>query len=498
MAESASRLRAGIAGATITPDRPLPIEGYAHPKGPAVGTRDPLEARAIVFDDGERRAAVVSVDLISLWPATVRRIRTAVAERCGIPADNVLLACSHTHSGPAATRYTGVRVDDDYLRWLESTVVAAVAEAAGKLRPATLGAGEGSCDFNMNRRTRALDGFAGGRLNPLGAVDRRVRVLRVDPADAPAAPGTLAGRALPQVDPIALLFGYVCHPTVLGPDNYRYSSDYPGSARRFVESVYRVESAGTGPAAWHESTPGDATDRHRTLAMFLPGCFGNVRPKLLAAGGRWRPGTDHELTALGRWLGSEVVQVAERSPGRPVESIAAGRREVRLAYARVADEAEIQAALETPRRYWAEFLLERIAREGTLPAFETTEVQVIRLGRHWLVATPGETVLEIGQSIERGFVELGLADPSQGDQVITIGYANDYVAYLCSASLMIEGGYEAVSWYEYLRSGPFVPEIEATLVNAALGLGLELAGAQARTSSADRSQSPPATAHVDD
>ena len=476
MAGSAGRLRAGVAGAVITPDRPLPIEGYAHPNGPAVGTRDPLEARAIVFDDGERRAAVVSVDLISLWPTTVRRIRAAVEERCGIAPDSVLLAFSHTHSGPAATRYTGVPVDDDYLRWLETTVVAAVAEAAGTLRPATLGAGEGSCGFNMNRRRRALGGFAGGRLNPLGAVDRRVRVLRVDPAAyGPAAPGTLGGHALPQADPIALLFGYVCHPTVLGPDNYRYSADYPGAARRFVEAAYRAENA--GPAAGPASPLGGATDRAGTLALFLPGCFGNVRPALLAPEGRWRPGTDHELTVLGRWLGSEVVRVAERSPGRPVDSIAAGRREVRLAYARVADEAEIRAALDTPRRYWAEFLLERIAGEGALPAFETSEVQVMRLGRHWLVATPGETVLEIGQSIERGFIELGLADPSQGDQVITIGYANDYVAYLCSASVMVEGGYEAVSWYEYLRSGPFMPEIEATLVDAALGLGLELARA---------------------
>src|SRR2546423_1566129 len=84
------------------------------------------------------------------------------------------------------------------------------------------------------------------------------------------------------------------------------------------------------------------------------------------------------------------------------------------------------------RCWWAEGMLDRLAREGSLPEAETSEVQVLRLGRHWLVALPGETMLEIGLSIERGLVELGLAKPERGDLTLTIGYANDYVGYLCT------------------------------------------------------------------
>jgi hypothetical protein len=178
--------------------------------------------------------------------------------------------------------------------------------------------------------------------------------------------------------------------------------------------------------------------------------------------------------ALGRQLGGEVVRVAEGLAGEPVASIGIRLQAVRLSYARVADTAELRAALSGPRRYWAEALLGRIERDGRLPEAEMSEVQVLRLGRHWIVATPGETVLEIGLAIERGLSELGLRQPERGDLVVTVGYANDYVAYLCSASLLTEGGYEPDSWYEYLRCGPFAPEIESSLVGTALALAQEL------------------------
>ena len=108
------------------------------------------------------------------------------------------------------------------------------------------------------------------------------------------------------------------------------------------------------------------------------------------------------------------------------------------------------------------------------------EVQVLRVGRHWLVALPGETTLEIGLSIERGLVERGLADPARGDMTLAVGYANGYVGYLCAASVISEGGYEpATSFYEYLRPGPFGPEVEPALVNGALEVAEELGPAEA-------------------
>ncbi len=442
-------LRAGTAAVTITPERPSYMQGYGNRTGWATGTLDPLEARVIALDDGKTSAAIVSLDLLGLDAASVARIRDAAAGASSMPSGNVLVVCSHTHAGPAIQAMAGVPVDQEYLAWLERRLGEAVGEAAASMVTVTIGAGEGWADFNVNRRLRKSDGSVGGA-NPSGAVDHRVRVLRLDPADAPDAPGTLGDSVMPQADPLAVLFSYACHSTVLMSANSRYSGDYPGAARRFIESAYAPSG---------------------TVAAFLPGCFGDARPHLLNPDGGFRGASDHELTVLGRILGSEVVAVAEQLECEPVGDIAVASREVELPYSEVPGEAELRAAAGPDDAGWAGALLDVIERDGRLPDHETGEVAVLRLGRHWIATTPGETLVEIGWSIERGLVELGLADPGRDDMTLTLGYANGNSGYLCTAASMFEGGYEPGRAYKYyLRPGPFAPEIEPTLIQTALDL----------------------------
>jgi hypothetical protein len=405
--------------------------------------------------------AIVAADLIGLDGPSVQRIRAAVGAAGVVPSEHVMVTCSHTHSGPAVQGLGPAAVDEAYQQWVEQALAGVVVAAAGSLQPAHVGIAEGTMDFNVNRRRRTPTGTL-MRANLLGVVDRRVRVLRFDPADAPAARGTLGGQLLPQSDPIALLFAYACHPTSLGGrDFHPYSGDYPGATRRVVEGVYRSYGA--------DETP---------CVLFLPVCFGDVRPHLLAPTGTFRSATSHELEVLGRMLGTEVVQVAETIVAEPVYDLALARGEVRLPYARVADDAAIRAALDSrdaAERYWGEVMRHRLETDGALPEAETAEVAVLRLGRHWLVFTPGETFLEIGWSIERGLVELGLASRERGDLTLALGYSNGNVGYLCTASSIPDGGYEpAGSYFWYLRPGPFAPEVESVLITAALTLAREI------------------------
>ena len=447
-------LRAGTAAVTITPKRPSYMQGYGNRTGRATGALDPLEARVIALDDGTTSAAIVSVDLLGLDAASVARIRQVAAQASPVPAGNVIVVCSHTHAGPAIQTMAGVPVDLEYLAWLEGALGEAVGEAASSMVPVTVGAGEGWAEFNVNRRLRRPDGSVGGA-NPSGAVDHRVRVLRLDPADAPDAPGTLGESVMPQADPVAVLFSYACHSTVLMSANFRYSGDYPGAARRFIESAY---------------APGG------TVAAFLPGCFGDARPHLLTEDGGFRGASDHELTVLGRILGSEVIGVAEQLECEPVDDIAVATREVELPYSHVPGEAELRASTGPDDAGWARALLDVIERGGRLPDHETGEVAVVRLGRHWIVTTPGETLVAIGWSIERGLVELGLADPGSDDMTLALGYANGNSGYLCTASAMFEGGYEPARAYKYyLRPGPFAPEIEPALIQTAVDLARQSA-----------------------
>src|SRR4051794_15181433 len=93
-----SSLKAGAAAVKITPslDRTVYIAGYDNNRV-AESIHDDLWARALVLDDGKTRMAFVSCDLIGLSNFRIRQFRSAVRS---VPSENVLIACTHVHSGP--------------------------------------------------------------------------------------------------------------------------------------------------------------------------------------------------------------------------------------------------------------------------------------------------------------------------------------------------------------------------------------------------------------
>src|SRR6185312_799878 len=135
-----------------------------------------------------------------------------------------------------------------------------------------------------NRRLRMADGTVPMRPNPDGAIDRAVTVVRLDPAPTDG--------AVPGQGPLALLYRYACHPTSVGAQNDLITADYPGAARRCIEQVYQAGSA-------------------QPFAMFLPGCFANLRPNLRGPEGGFRSATWPELDALGRQLAGAAIAAAE-------------------------------------------------------------------------------------------------------------------------------------------------------------------------------------------
>ena len=119
-APQTAALRAGYAAADITPPPGVDLTGFIARTGPCTGVLDPLQARALVFDDGQgRRAALVTCDLIGLGRHLVARVRRQIAQQAGVPAEAVLFNCSHTHAGPETGVLTTIGLPDvAYLRTL--------------------------------------------------------------------------------------------------------------------------------------------------------------------------------------------------------------------------------------------------------------------------------------------------------------------------------------------------------------------------------------------
>ena len=289
-------LSAGVSVVSITPPIGVELSGYGYYlERRCDGVRDEVLCKALVLDDGARKVAVVASDLIGLDRETTTRIRRTVEERTGIPPDHVLLACSHTHSGPATIRLRGCgEVDEAYVRLLARKIAGAVTMAYEDMEPATVRVGHGTCGLGFNR------------VVPDAPVDREVGVLRFDRED-----GSVK----------AFVVNFSAHAVTFGGDNRKVSRDYPGGAADAVEAVF----------------PG-------STMLFLQGSCGDVNPL-----DRYRNRPD----TAGRVLAGEVLKVSAGASEVVESLLGAASREIALPLA-IPDREAVRRKLEEDRKRWEE------------------------------------------------------------------------------------------------------------------------------------------------
>ncbi len=131
--------KAGAAMRVITPNPLLPVSGGIGEPNPTNKNEGDLFARATVFEKGETRFAIVSVDNLG-WPAALGDKSRKLIK--GIPPENILIGATHTHSGPDAYGFPNekgeIGADLEYLEWCVKQIADAVNEATKKLEPAAL------------------------------------------------------------------------------------------------------------------------------------------------------------------------------------------------------------------------------------------------------------------------------------------------------------------------------------------------------------------------
>ena len=99
-AEPTALLKAGFAETDITPEPGMEKPGGYH-KSRMNKTQDPCKVRADVFDDGNKRDALVGIDALNVPRQLVKAARELIRKTCGIEPGAVLIGASHSHSsGP--------------------------------------------------------------------------------------------------------------------------------------------------------------------------------------------------------------------------------------------------------------------------------------------------------------------------------------------------------------------------------------------------------------
>src|SRR5687767_13678746 len=148
-----SPLRAGVGRSSLTPAIGNWLLGFADRASGCTAIRDELYATALVLDDGARRLVLVSCDLIFVHPRIVKQVREIVEATTNIPGRNVMICCTHTHSGPPgfATEQSAP-IDQAYVAYLPFRIAGAVRLACDNLTPARLGQAGGEAAIGINRR----------------------------------------------------------------------------------------------------------------------------------------------------------------------------------------------------------------------------------------------------------------------------------------------------------------------------------------------------------
>src|SRR2546430_16263707 len=93
--------KAGLAAAKITPEKPVPMAGYASRTKPFENVAQQIYAKALALEDRQgHRAVLVTTDLIGISRVVAEPVCERIQEKTKLARSQILLSSSHTHSAP--------------------------------------------------------------------------------------------------------------------------------------------------------------------------------------------------------------------------------------------------------------------------------------------------------------------------------------------------------------------------------------------------------------
>jgi len=399
-------VQAGFAASDITPEVGASIPGGFRPN-PSKGIRDPLYAVACVVTDGKTPIALVGVDELFIGKGTVTQARERIEKKTGIPAANVLVAASHTHSGGPILSCLGNDGDPAYEAKVAEGIAKAVEDAWAAKQTVEIGIGLGKEDtISFNRRFLMTNGREITHPGKPGTKHHEEIVRPAGPIDPDV--GVLAARK-PGGAVQGVVVNFACHCTVVGGN--QFSADYVGTLRRELKAVYGAS----------------------TEIVFLNGACGDITQVDNRSTAR-EFGPEH-ASLMGSKLAAETVRTINRMAWLKTLANAAATETVPV---RIRPEPD--AAAEKPAFglgsgpddvYEAE--RRKVAEEREKTPVVACEVQGLRIGPLGIATNGSEYFVEYA-------LRMKAASPHRYTWFVEL--ANEYIGYVPTAQAFVAGGYE--------------------------------------------------------
>jgi neutral ceramidase len=447
---AADELQAGVAVVDITPPIPFRMHGYFYERL-STGTKDPLHARAVVFQQGKETAALVFCDVVGIPFSITAPARKKASDATGIPVEHIAVTGTHTHTGPqyfmsvndywhdqAVAKLGKDPYDsDEYRHVLADKVANAIVQAKADLTPVTLKAGFTHEDrISFNRRYHMKGGAV--RFNP--AINNPDIIGPAGPIDPQV--GIISLTKTGAKEPAAAIVSFAMHPDTTGGGTL-YSADYIYGLEQRMKKTF-------GP---------------NFTTLFGTGTCGDINNRDVHSE------KQRMADELGSMLGDDVVSAVENGSLPPMKQPSLAVRSTKVpAKLQEINEADIAKAKANMSRLGTKdfpFMdavkacqvmdLVRLKKiwGDTVPL----EVQAFRLNDETAIVTlPSEIFVNLGLSIKA-------ASPFKTTLVIEL--SNESVAYIPTKQAFLEGSYEVTNSRVERGTGE-------KLAEAAIGLLKEL------------------------
>jgi hypothetical protein len=330
-------IRAGIAVRNVNPDPLLPVSGGVGPSEPVTRREGDLTVRALVFEQDGTSVAIVSADFLGIPAALGNRVRAAVKE---IPASNILIGATHTHSAPDCYGFPDASGkttrDARYMDQICAGMIESIREAVGHLQPVRLKIATGEAKGKI-----AYNYYAEQLYDPRCHVIQAVDV---------------SGK------PLATLVNYAIHPEVLGNDAGICSPDLIGP-------LYdRLGEKGGGTGIFMNSAQGGMVTADNRLA-----------------GGK-EARSYEECRRIGSLLADEALRIVADAAEQASPRLYCAARSLTLPVYAPLMRQLLKALPDSP---------------GANVASVTTQLNVINLGNAQILTIPGEALPNIGCYLKR-------------------------------------------------------------------------------------------------
>jgi len=438
-------LTAGVAVADITPPVGYRMSGYFRERL-STGTSNPLMAKAVVFRQGDERAAIVTCDIIGLSLDVSSRARRQASRQTGIPAENILISATHSHTGPLYFGALRKHFHDlavakggsdpyekvDYASELVGKIARVIKQADAAIEPARLEAGSAEQQgLSFNRRFFMKNGTV--RFNP-GVLNPDI-VRAAGPIDSEVPIVFLHGKG---VGPSAALVNFALHLDTVG--GTKYAADYPFYLEQSLRNRYGdkfVLFFGTGTCG--DINHIDVTKKQRLKTDYIG--------KTLAETVKAKAEYLRNVTEPSLAVRSEIVHAPLQRYGP--QKVAWARENIRKV-----GTSEL-SFLKQVEAY--KILAVEMRRGETIPL----EVQVFRLARGLaVVGLPGEVFVDLGLAIKR-------ASPFPTTLVIEL--SQDAPGYIPTKKAFAEGSYETVNSRIAPGGGEMMAEAAVRLLKTLAG-----------------------------